>query len=1047
MSSKINIKVTAESVCDLPQEYIEGLPLSIIPYYVNTENGRFADGTEIGTDELLHFVKNSREKVWSQEPEVSDLKSFFKEQLKGANYILHITIGKNVGKGYSNAVEAAKEFENVYVFDSGFISCGTGLVVLKAVDYVKQGLGIEKIIENLSEYKKNISCTFMIKNLETLENNERFSKTKRILYEGIVINPCMKMINSGIHPRGFYVGDYYPAVLRYLKSQLSRVPKEGDDPVYITYVGLREDVLAEIKETVASFIPNRKVVYVRTSAAITCNCGEGTCGIIYVKKAARVVDKEIEENIRGFRTLKEKFEETRDLLINDSFSINQKILNLILAAAVIGGCVSGIISILIGEYTGALVVFVLLFIIYGCLRISVVYRRPDEAAVITCIASNVFFFPLLYFVSGGMQSGIPIWFVLGLVFDWMILKGKVCYIIFTLNVLEMLGCILIGQAHPNLILQVTEDHATYDVLQTFVVVSLILGVVYKYQSYLHDQQHKELQEREEELLRLNSTKDIFLANMSHEIRTPINGIIGMNTMLMRECNDQNLLEYSMNIQSASQTLLSLINDILDVSKVEAGKLEIIEAEYDTFSVINDCYQIAHSRSVNKGLEFEIEMDPEIPSVLYGDEVRIKQIINNILSNAVKYTRDGYVKLSVGKEKISDVYVSIKITVEDTGIGIKEEDKKKIFQSFSRVDEKKNRDIEGTGLGLNLTQSLVNMMKGTIELESVYGHGSKFIVTIPQRIVDRAPIGDFTQKYKEHMLFSGRNYELVYAPGARALVVDDVSMNLLVAKGLLKYTGMQVDTSDSGQEALNMVMKNKYDIIFLDHLMPEMDGIECLHRMKGLRFNPNESTPIIVLTANAVAGVRDEYIKTGFSDYLSKPLKESELNEILSIYLPKDKLEEREASEENVNTKAIEIKDNLKDTEKERADAEPLEKGEALSQGDLNIEKLKKIPEIDTQTGLKYCIDDEDFYIQVIKSYIENDKTELLNKALEEEDIENYKTYVHALKSTSLNIGAKELSAMAKESENACKENDFDSVKQKHGPLMEKYKKLMEALIN
>jgi CheY-like chemotaxis protein/HPt (histidine-containing phosphotransfer) domain-containing protein len=286
------------------------------------------------------------------------------------------------------------------------------------------------------------------------------------------------------------------------------------------------------------------------------------------------------------------------------------------------------------------------------------------------------------------------------------------------------------------------------------------------------------------------------------------------------------------------------------------------------------------------------MNPTLPCGLLGDEIRLRQIINNLLSNAVKYTNEGTVELTLDYERSSDASIELHISVRDTGIGIKKEDIDKLFESFTRVDEKRNSNIEGTGLGLNLTKNLVDLMKGQIKVSSVYNHGSVFEVQIPQIIKNWAPVGDFSKRYKEAMLQKDTDSQIVYAPEARLLLVDDVQMNLLVAKGLLKYTGAQVDIAESGQEAIKLVTEQKYDLIFMDHLMPVMDGIECLHKIKEMGNHPNVATPIIILTANAIIGAREEYIKAGFTDYLAKPIREKELQNMLLKYLPEDMVEIR-----------------------------------------------------------------------------------------------------------------------------------------------------------
>ena len=374
-------------------------------------------------------------------------------------------------------------------------------------------------------------------------------------------------------------------------------------------------------------------------------------------------------------------------------------------------------------------------------------------------------------------------------------------------------------------------------------------------------------------------KSDFLANMSHEIRTPINAVLGMNEIALRECKDDSIIPYLNDIQSAGKTLLYIINDILDFSKIEAGKIDIIEVDYELASLINDVKNLVEVKAIEKNIDLTLDIDQELPSVLYGDENRIRQIIINILNNAVKYTAEGRVELIIKAELLSDDEVTLGITVTDTGIGIKEEDIPVLFDSFSRVDEKENREIEGTGLGLAITKRLIDMMNGTIDVESVYGEGTTFNVKIPQRIVSNVSIGNVE---KQNNTVKGQRpvSEHIDASKLEILVVDDTTLNLTVAKGLLKATNAKVDTCTSGEECLNIIAQKHYDIILLDHMMPDMDGIETIHRAKELADSKCGDTVFIALTANAISGVRDMYIAEGFDDYISKPIDSKHLEETI-----------------------------------------------------------------------------------------------------------------------------------------------------------------------
>ena len=544
----------------------------------------------------------------------------------------------------------------------------------------------------------------------------------------------------------------------------------------------------------------------------------------------------------------------------------------------------------------------------------------------------------------------------------------------------------------------------------------------------------------------NVAKSQFLASMSHEIRTPINGIIGMNSLLLKNsatCNAEEIKEYAKNIQSASQTLLSIVNDVLDITKIESGKMEIIPVEYTLFSVLNDCYNMTKARAEAKDLSFQMEIDPKLPSVLFGDEVRIRQIINNFLSNAVKYTKEGKVILRLNYESKKEKELLLILQVEDSGIGIKKADIDKLFLNFERVDEKKNRNIEGTGLGLSITKNLVDMMGGEIQVSSEYGKGSVFTAIIPQQIINSAPLGSFQDKYEQYIHSSEYEKQVLCAPKANILVVDDVEMNLKVVRGYLKQTKAKVDLAHSGAECLNMVSSKKYDLILLDHMMPEMDGIETLRFMKQSEENLNDKTPVIALTANAVAGAREEYLEIGFTDYLSKPILEDKLMELLQKYLPEQLLE----TVDREDTLELLESTETPETIEESVHAEGL--GNEKQQESVSVQGKtleERFPMLNTVVGKTYCMNDEAFYLEMIETYIQTDKRDVLKAEYEEQSWKNYQTYVHALKSTSLSIGAETLSEHAKALELAAKNSDFEYIHAHHKEVMEEYDELITRLL-
>ncbi len=379
------------------------------------------------------------------------------------------------------------------------------------------------------------------------------------------------------------------------------------------------------------------------------------------------------------------------------------------------------------------------------------------------------------------------------------------------------------------------------------------------------------------------SKTKFLANMSHEIRTPINTVIGMNEMILRENEDENIDEYARNIKSASRMLLGLINDVLDFSKLEAGKLEITEGQYYLSSMLNDVILSGQIRAEKKELTVELDIAEDMPSILFGDELRIKQVLNNLVSNAVKYTEEGSVTFTAKGIRKGD-NVDLVLSVKDTGIGIRKEDMQKLFDSFKRLELKRNRYIEGTGLGLSIAKQLVEQMHGTIEVESEYGKGSCFTVVIPQKIVDATAMGDLKSAYKKAGEAKEVAKNVLCAPDASVLVVDDNKMNLVVVKGLLKRSQIKLDFAGGGMECLKMCKDKKYDLILMDHMMPEPDGVQTLHMLRADGDSANQDTTVIVLTANAIAGAEEDYIKEGFADYIPKPIEVDRLESTLAKYL-------------------------------------------------------------------------------------------------------------------------------------------------------------------
>ncbi|MBE7003132.1 MAG: response regulator [Ruminococcaceae bacterium] len=519
----------------------------------------------------------------------------------------------------------------------------------------------------------------------------------------------------------------------------------------------------------------------------------------------------------------------------------------------------------------------------------------------------------------------------------------------------------------------------------------------------------------QEAQRASQAKSTFLASMSHEIRTPINTILGMDEMILRESGEPGTLSYASDIQSAGRALLSIINDILDFSKIEEGKMDILPTQYDLGSLVNDLVNMTQPGAAKKGLRFVVEVDGGIPHLLFGDEIRIRQCALNILTNAVKYTEKGSVTMHVGYEKRGADKIALLFSVADTGIGIKPEAMEKLFSPFERIEELRNRSIEGTGLGLNITWKLLSLMGSHLEVESDYGVGSTFSFAVEQEVIHWEPISSFTEQRQAGA--PRRAYrELFHAPEAQVLVVDDTQVNLTMICALLKRTQVRVDTAASGREALVMAAQRPYDIFFVDHMMPGMDGVETMRALKELPGLADK--PYIALTANAISGAREMYLKAGFSDYLSKPVDGIKLEKMLMDRLPPEKVEK-------VNAANVEAAD------------EP--------SAELP-EYLREIEELDVDAGLAHC--------GTVETYLDTLTVFARSAASGADEIERYRragdaanatTKVHALKSTSRAVGAAALGALAEKLEAAGVAGDSQTLFDGCDELLRRFRALGEAL--
>lgn len=822
---------------------------------------------------------------------------------------------------------------------------------------------------------------------------------------------------------------------------------------------------------------------------------------------------------------------------NEELDVRHRLLNLILIVVFVGGIISFVCSFIIGvglisiSIMGMLIISVLIF-----MWVANEKKRPELASLGLVSFANFIAFPIMYFTSGGINSGMPLWYLLGLIFSWLLLTGKACTIMNLLGIAAVTACVLAELYFPELVTTLeTREKASWDNIQSIACVSCIFGCIFKYQTYIYEKKKKQLESA-------SSAKSDFLANMSHEIRTPMNAIIGMCELILREQDvSESVRDNCFNIQSSSRSLLSIINDILDFSKIESGKMELIEAEFNIASMLNDVINMTMTRKGDKKIEIMVHADPDIPCGLIGDEVRIRQIMINLMTNAIKFTNEGAVTLNVSFSR-QDYGINLRIAVEDSGIGITEENLEKLFDSFQQVDTKKNRTIEGTGLGLAISKRLVTKMGGFINVSSVYGEGSVFSFVVPLKVSDNKPFISVNSPEKlnaavyidfskfrlvsierqymalmnemSHQLnvemqhtpdfnklqemietnkmtncFIGKEEYIAHkdyfidiskkvnvtivqdmlnsvqvpegikcvfkpfytmsaaaalnnesivmnlsdrrgsstsfsAPKARVLIVDDNVINLKVAVGLMRPYNMQIMTVDSGKAALTMLRSQDFDIVFMDHMMPEMDGVEATKLIREMEGDYYKKLPIIALTANAVNGVREMFIESGFNDFIAKPIELTALDRVLKTWLPHDYIMAPVSTDYGDN-------DRRKNNHKK----------------EYNNGKL-----ISVSKGMGYTGGIEDAYYEILEVYVRKgeEKRIQINTYAENEDWKNYIIEVHALKSTSLSIGAVELSELAKKLELAGKAGDYDTIVKENDALSGLYERVIaegEKLVN
>ena len=627
----------------------------------------------------------------------------------------------------------------------------------------------------------------------------------------------------------------------------------------------------------------------------------------------------------------------------------------------------------------------------------------------TVICIFMILFPAAFFVSDGYRGGMPVFFVFAVTISVFMLRGRLACIVTGLELALYVGISVFAYLYPTYIRHFdSEIGRLQDVVLSFVTVSIALGIIMHYHIRLNYEQQRELERAREEALALSKVKTTFLTNMSHEIRTPINVILGMNEMILRESTSDQIRRYASNIQIAGKTLLSLINNILDLAKIESGKLELMEENYKTVDLIFDLVVIGRESAARKGLVFQTQVDRNLPSAFYGDSLHIKRVVVNFLSNAVKYTNEGFVTLGVSCKEVEGQTV-LCISVQDTGIGIDPGDLDRLFESFTRAEAAAQRAIEGSGLGLAIARELTELMGGKIYVESKVGYGSTFTVEIPQDVVDPTPLGQWEPQQAAVTL----TRTSFVVPAAKVLIVDDNKENLEVTKTLLKESLMQVDTALSGRQCLALAERHSYDLILMDYMMPELDGLETLRllRQRGI------DTPVVAVTANILPGTKETLMEAGFAAFLTKPLIWNQLQQVLLQLLPKE---------------VVEVKPR-----RTMVDA----------QIEAELHRTLLPYGVSVTEGLKYVNGDLEQYkalSQIFREHSDEGREEI-RALMDAEDFENLLYVIHSLKSKALAIGAVELSQQAATMEEHLRRGDTQYAQEAVSLLMFTWERVIAGL--
>lgn len=645
-------------------------------------------------------------------------------------------------------------------------------------------------------------------------------------------------------------------------------------------------------------------------------------------------------------------------------------------------------SVILGLNLGiAVLSFVLLFYAYKSGRYQFCY-------VVTIIMIFLMMFPYLFFKSGGYKGGMVSFYIFGILFTVFMLEGKVMFFTSFMEMVVYIATIMIAYQNPQMVVWFSsEKEVVMDLLIGFCASSISVAAVMYLHFRMYNKQQEILEEARIEAQSANKAKSTFLANMSHEIRTPINVMLGMNEMILRESECEEIRQYAKSIERSGGYLISLINNILDISRIESGKMEIEEGKYELRQLLDEVMLIAEKQAEQKSLKMNLIFDKTLPAYLIGDVIHIKQILLNLINNAVKYTKEGQIDIKVSKNAEETKLI---FEVKDTGIGIKEENLPVLFDAFMRVDSKKNKKIKGTGLGLAIAKQLAEQMDGMIWVESVYGKGSSFFVQLPMKKVSDGKISNVEWKETDE-----RKRRSFVAPQAKILIVDDNPENLMVTRSLLKRTAVFVDTAASGEECVHKVRQNIYDLILLDYMMPQMDGIDTIRELKkDVQFH----IPVIALTADVTKGIEQTFLREGFCAYLSKPVMWSKLEDLLMKYLRDD---------------LVFIREDLKEEQKIKDEEFKQLKGQ-LKENDIKIEEGLRLLDGDFMQYRKLM----EFFMEYQEEYMRQMQQLMTQKEVKVDEITRM---MHTLKSNAKAIGAIHLYEIAKEMEDRGKQKDMEYI--------------------